>query len=391
MKAASRRELYECYDSGLLEDTIPFWIRHAIDQEDGGYLLCLDRDGSLVDTDKGMWQHGRFVWMLSTLHSTVDERPEWLALARHGIEFLERHAFDTDGRMFFHLAKDGQPIRKRRYYFTEAFAAIAFAAYGHAAGDAARLERGEALFDLMVHGFTTPGAIDPKFVAGSRPSKSFAVQMIILATAQCLRDTCPAEHRPRYVERIDQAIESIQRDFMNQEHQAVLELVAEDGGVIDHYEGRQLCPGHAIEAAWFILHEARLRGDDPDLVKTGLTILDWMWARGWDQEHGGILYFRDLLHKPVQDYWHDMKFWWPQNETIIATLLAHQITGDKKYEQWHRQIHDWTYAKFPDPEYGEWFGYLHRDGRLSSSAKGNLWKGPFHIPRMQWYCRDLLR
>ena len=78
-----------------------------------------------------------------------------------------------------------------------------------------------------------------------------------------------------------------------------------------------------------------------------------------------------------------MKFWWPQNEALIATLLAHQLTGAAKYADWHRQIHDWTYAHFPDPEFGEWFGYLHRDGRISSRLKGNLWKGPFHIPRMQ--------
>ena len=85
-----------------------------------------------------------------------------------------------------------------------------------------------------------------------------------------------------------------------------------------------------------------------------------------------------------------MKFWWPHNETIIATLMAYQLTGDPKYLSWHRQVHDWTYRHFPDPEYGEWFGYLHRDGRLSVPLKGNLWKGPFHIPRMQMVASKIL-
>ena len=93
---------------------------------------------------------------------------------------------------------------------------------------------------------------------------------------------------------------------------------------------------------------------------------------------------------PVQEYWHDMKFWWPHNETIIATLLAHQLTNEPKYEQWHTMVHDWSYAHFPDEKHGEWFGYLHRDGRLSVRLKGNLWKGPFHLPRMLWYCSNLL-
>ena len=119
-------------------------------------------------------------------------------------------------------------------------------------------------------------------------------------------------------------------------------------------------------------------------------MLDWMWQRGWDKQHGGILYFTGLDERPVQEYWHDMKFWWPQNEAIIATLLAYHLTGDEKYARWHQMIHDWTYQYFPDPEYGEWFGYLHRNGSVSSTLKGNLWKGPFHIPRMQWYCWRLL-
>jgi N-acylglucosamine 2-epimerase len=40
------------------------------------------------------------------------------------------------------------------------------------------------------------------------------------------------------------------------------------------------------------------------------------------------------------------------------------------------------YRVFPDNEYGEWYGYLHRDGSVAQPAKGNLFKGPFHIPRM---------
>jgi len=98
----------------------------------------------------------------------------------------------------------------------------------------------------------------------------------------------------------------------------------------------------------------------------------------------------DVHGGPVQEYWHDMKFWWPQNEAIIATLLAYTLTGEEKYLRWHSLIHDWAYRFFPDPEYGEWYGYLHRDGRRSSSLKGNLWKGPFHLPRMQLLCWQML-
>jgi N-acylglucosamine 2-epimerase len=85
-----------------------------------------------------------------------------------------------------------------------------------------------------------------------------------------------------------------------------------------------------------------------------------------------------------------MKLWWPHNEAIYATLLAHFLTGKKKYEDWHSKIHAWAYDHFPDKKHGEWFGYLHRDGTLSSTCKGNVWKGAFHVPRMLLNCWKLL-
>ena len=125
-------------------------------------------------------------------------------------------------------------------------------------------------------------------------------------------------------------------------------------------------------------------------MKLGLSILDGMWARGWDKEFGGLLYFTDLRQQPVQEYWAEMKFWWPQNEAEIATLLAYQLTGEAKYAEWHTLVHDWSHRVFADPVHGEWFGYAHRDGRISTRLKGNTWKGPFHLPRMQWYCGRLI-
>ena len=37
---------------------------------------------------------------------------------------------------------------------------------------------------------------------------------------------------------------------------------------------------------------------------------------------------------------------------------------------------------FIDRENGEWYGYLHYDGTVANTLKGNIFKGPFHVPRM---------
>lgn len=382
----SLSDLGHFYRTQLLENTIPFWFPRSVDTEFGGYLLMRDADGSLIDDDKAIWIQGRAAWMLSTLYNTVEPRQEWLDGARSGIDFLQKHGFDADGRMFFHVARDGRPIRKRRYFFSETFATIAFAAYAKATGDEQMAAKARDLFGECIRYATTPGLLPAKFEA-TRPAKGIGVPMIMINTAQQIRETIGD---PRCDEWISKWIDEIEKDFVKDDIRCVMEQVAPDGSIIDHIDGRTLNPGHAIEGAWFILHEARYRNNDERLIRLGCRMLDYMWERGWDDQYGGILYFRDVYNKPVQEYWQDMKFWWPHNETIIATLYAYLITGDTKYRDWHQKVHQYAYSRFADNVNGEWYGYLHRDGRVAQAAKGNLFKGPFHLPRQEWICQKLI-
>ena len=406
LSAAQLRAYRQTYHDELLQSVIPFWLRHAVDRECGGFLIALDRDGSVLDTDKGIWTQCRFTWLLAHLYNRLEPRAEWLELALHGLQFVRRFGFDSDGRMFFHVTRDGRPIRKRRYSFTETFAIMAWAEVAKATGDPQlAAEAAELLGRYRLH--LREGPQPPKFL-GTRPAKGFGLPMINLGVAQVVRDSIglPVE------DWIEESISEIERDFVKDDLQVVMEMVGPDGEVLDHFDGRLLNPGHAIEGASFILREAKYRGAAAvaaaaapppvtagrppprraggRLVDLGTRMLRYSWHRGWDREFGGLLYFRDLYDKPIQEYWHDMKFWWPHNEAIIATLQAYQLTGESQFADWHRDVHEWSYRHFPDPEFGEWYGYLHRDGRVSTALKGNLWKGPFHLPRMLLTCVKMI-
>jgi len=387
-------ELRALYRDGLFGDVLPFWLRHGVDREYGGFMTCLDRDGGVIDTDKAMWQQGRFAWLLGELYNNVEridggyatDRDEWLEAARLGVEFMDRFGFDSaDGRMWFHVSREGRPIRKRRYAYTESFAAIAYGEYAKATGRDEYADKAVRAIRTFIEHNTVPGRAPAKFT-DLRPMQSMGFPLITIASAQELRESIgwfEAE------ERIDEALETIERYFLKEDLRVVMENVGPKGEIYDHFDGRILTPGHAIEAAWFVMREGALRGDSR-IVDMGLKMLEWTWERGWDREFGGLLYFVDLKGLPVQEYWHDMKFWWPHAEALIATLFAFRLTGGEKYAQWHESVRAWTYEHFPDPEYGEWFGYLHRDGSLSTRLKGNFWKGPFHIPRMQLTCWEIL-
>jgi N-acylglucosamine 2-epimerase len=76
-----------------------------------------------------------------------------------------------------------------------------------------------------------------------------------------------------------------------------------------------------------------------------------------------------------------MKLWWPHTEAIYALVLACLRTGEERFLQWLERVDRYSFAHFADPECGEWFGYCDREGRVTHHAKGNSYKGFFHVPR----------
>lgn len=374
--------LARLHRSLLLEDVVPFWTRHSPDRECGGFFTFLDEDGSVYGTDKPIWLQGRIAWLFARLCNAVEKREEWLELSRHGLEFLRRYGYDQDGRMFFLTTRDGRPLRKRRYVFSETFAAIAFAEYAKATGDAEAAQMAARTFDTAYRYHTTPGLLEPKEIQATRPSKGHAMPMILLATANILREVDP---RPIYDEVIDRSVQEVFDHFCHPEFEALLETVGPNGEFIDTPEGRTMNPGHAIETSWFLMDIGRRR-NDAELIRGGARILGWMLPKGWDEEFGGILYFRDVLGKPSTQYEWDMKLWWPHTEALVACSMAYELTGEERWMEWYRKVHEWAFAHFPDPKHGEWYGYLHRDGTVSHRLKGNGWKGPFHLGRSALLC-----
>ena len=384
------KEWQNSYKKDFVENIMPFWLKYGLDKEHGGVYTCLNRDGSLIDTTKSVWFQGRFGFVSAFAYNNIEQNPDWLEASKSCINFIEAHCFDKDGRMYFEVTEDGKPLRKRRYLFSECFAAIAMSEYSIASGDKNYAEKALTLFERILYYLETPGVLEPKYL-DTLKARGHSITMILINTASRIRAAIPSAILD---ERITQSISDLKKYFIHPEFEALLEMVGENGELIDTINGRTINPGHCIETAWFLLEEARYRNWDKDITQTALTILDWSWKWGWDEQYGGIINFKDCRNLPPQDYSQDMKFWWPQTEAIIATLYAYLATKDEKYLEMHKQISDWTYAHFPDKEFGEWYVYLHRDGTVAQPAKGNIFKGPFHIPRMMirsyMLCDDIL-
>lgn len=380
------------YHSALLGDVMPFWEKSdLVDKQYGGFISSVDRFGKSYNDDKSVWFQGRCLWTFSKLCNVYGKRAEWVAAAKSGADFIKAHCIDSDGRMFFTVTRDGQPLRKRRYFFSESFLVVGFAEYSQVSGDKADLDFAERYFDLMYRIYRDPSSdpfkITPKENSAVRNMHSNANPMVLVSSAQTLRRlTGKTAH-------YDKIIGDIVNDMISlhykPEHKCVLENVFADGTILDNPTGRTINPGHSIENSWFLMNYAHLTNDKTLLVQAS-NILDWSLELGWDKEYGGVYYFCDLYNRPCEQLEHDMKLWWVHCECLIATLTAYKLTGDDKYFAWFEKIHEYVFTHFVDKECGEWYGYLHRDGTVSHTQKGSLWKGPYHIPRCLILCEQLL-
>jgi len=388
----TKLQSYRDWIQSELKTCVNFWLEHGIDRKHGGVYTCLDRKGEVYSTDKSVWMQGRCGWIFSYLCHVYGPKDEWLEAANSCLEFLENYCRNKDAgnRLYFTVTEDGQPLRQRRYYFSEAFYAMANAEYYGVTGKKENLERARWAYDLywdLMNGAEDPVGMGPKSLRGGR---AFGPPMIGLnVNAIMLR--CDPERKELYQERANRYVNDIFEYHVQPELKCVLENVGENGEPRLFYtEGRTVNPGHDIEGVWFLLEHAR-RTWDSNLVDNAAEIFDWAIEAGWDKQYGGLLYFTDCLDKPPEAYEHDMKLWWPHNEIMISSLMLYKDTGDEKYFDWFEKVIAYCKEHFSDPEYGEWYGYLRRDGLPTEpSTKGSTFKGPFHLPRALIMCDTML-
>jgi N-acylglucosamine 2-epimerase len=379
----------------LLNSCVPFWLQHGADKEYGGILNCLDRKGNVYSEDKSVWMQGRAGWTFSYIYNHIEKKQEYLDLAKSCIDFASNYCIDrTDGRMYFTVTRDGRPLRKRRYWFSETFYIIANAEYYVATSDTAYLENAKKYFEFVCGIYKDPSCdpykITPKSFAETRDMKSLACPMILLGVASVMRDA-DAENAEYYNNIITGFIEDI-KAFYSPEYKAMFESITADNKfVLDSSACRVINPGHDIECSWFLLEEG-IKRNDPSIVDFAKNVFDDAFELGWDKEYGGIIYFKDVLGMPVEAYEHDMKLWWPHNEAVIASLMLFKHTGEKKYKDIFDKVCEYAFEHFSDREYGEWFGYLRRDGKPTEPpCKGHTYKGPFHVMRMLAKCLVMLK
>lgn len=376
-------ELEKQYKNELLENVLPFWIDFSIDKEYGGYFTCLDRDGTVFDTDKFIWLQGRQIWMFAKMYNTVEKKQEWLDIAIHGAEFLEQYGHDGNYNWYFALDQKGNPLTEPYNIFSYTFATMAFGQLHLATGNEKYAEITKKTFEIILKRQQNPKDKWNKAYPGTRSLKNFALPMILCNLALEIEHLVEKDFLNQLMENcIHEVMDVFYRPDLDG---IIIENVTMEGELSDTFDGRLINPGHAIEAMWFImdLGERLVR---PELIEKALEITLKMIDYGWDKKYGGIFYFMDRKGYPTQQLEWDQKLWWVHIETLISLLKGYKLTGSKECLDWFEKIHHYTWNHFKDKEYREWFGYLNRQGEVLLTLKGGKWKGCFHVPRGLLQC-----
>lgn len=362
----------------LSESVVPFWVRHSLDREQGGYFDALDRDGSVFDTTKHIARQAEEIATFCALAAHDSMRDRCLEIAEHGMRFLSRvgrGAFVTEIPA---TTRDGKPLAREADWHVERACATAFAAFARAQGDPGlgRLARGILAGLLEKKERSAEGRVgERRRWLGSPLFFLDAIESIDPARGEFGR-----AHR---------ACLDALRVHVRSELGLVVDVVGAEGGVVEGSEGRRISPGRALEAGRRLLEDAALR-NDREAASQALDAIEGTLDFAWDDEEGGLPTYldRDGL-SPLEPEW-IAKSWWAHCEALHATLLGYAHTRAPRWLERFEQVGDYTLTRFPDPSFGEWFATLDRRGEVLQRFKAGGGKGCSHVPRTLVACERLL-
>lgn len=374
--------------SHLLENILPFWLRHAVDPA-GGLSTCIRDDGSVVSRDKWLWSQWRAVWVFSRLYNTLEKRSEWLELAKHIAAFAERYGWDEKGGGWvLRLSGDGAVLNGCESVYVNGFAIYGLTELGRATGDKRYADLARKTAEITLAILAQPHDRIPHFPypipAGYRVhGLPMMFSLVYWELGQWLDED-------RYRRAALAMSDEIFGHFYRPDRDLLLERVLADHSEGPPPAGTGVVPGHVIEDMWFQIHIAR-ECNNRARVSEAVRLIRRHFELGWDCEYGGLLLAVDADGRPEVGWqFADSKLWWPHTEAMYALLLAFEHSRDAWFLQAYDQVHQYAWKHYPVPVHGEWTQKLDRRGFPLAEVVALPVKDPFHLPRALMNCVEVL-
>ncbi|MFW5804734.1 MAG: AGE family epimerase/isomerase, partial [bacterium] len=351
------KKILNIYQDTLINNVIPFWMKHGIDHEYGGIFNCIKDNGEVVSTEKYIWSQGRALWTFSALYNRIKKEKEWFKIATKLKDFLiNSEARDKNGAWVFAISRDGKEIIPSQSIYADAFAILGLTEF-------ARINKNKQAIDIALESYkrvkpllkdhstlpTEPNKI-PEGYEHHGPKMIYS--LVAFEVGSLIEDQ-------NILKDAFALAEQVMNNHYDSKTGLIREFITYDKKIVDNEIGMTVVPGHAIESMWFFAHIYKY-WDDQEKVKKVLRTIKNHLEFGWDQEYGGIFLAKSIGNKKAAWWNPEAKVWWVFTECLYALILAHELLGEKWCMEWYWKIHDYAFKHFPDREHGEWTQNLDR-------------------------------
>jgi mannobiose 2-epimerase len=381
-------DLRQRVEAELKSNILPFWLKHAVDEEYGGFRGQMANDLAIEPlAPKGIILNARILWTFSKAFSVYGD-PAYLNTARRAYEYLVRSFWDNEyGGVYWMVDYQGNPLDTKKRIYGQAFSVYALAEYYHATADAEILARALRLVEVIEasgHDSVNGGyfetyerdwtlALDQRLSEVDQDDrKSMNTHLHLLeAYAALLRN----HEDPTVRLRLRELLEVFPEHIIDPTTNHFLLFFDEEW----RPQSEKVSFGHDIEGTWLLCEAAEILGDAAilDKVRTiALSMTQAVYDQGLDTD-GGLLY--EAGPNGITD---SGKHWWPQAEAVVGFLNAYQLSGRQHFLDAAEKSWAFIEDHIIDREHGEWFWLVSRDGVPSAERdKVGPWKCSYHNSR----------
>jgi mannobiose 2-epimerase len=376
-----------------LGNILAYWMRHTIDEENGGFYGRIENDNTArKEAPKGSVLNSRILWTFSAAYSQT-KNATFLTIAHRAYNYVIDYFVDkTYGGVFWSVDFLGRPLDTKKQIYAIAFAVYGITEYYAATKDPKALQIGLDLYHSIITrsydekkgGYIEALTREWNEITDLRLSakdfnekKSMNTHLHVLEAFANLYKVWPDE---TLKQQINELIHIFLHHIIDPNTNHLILFFAEDWNA----KSNIISYGDDIEAAW-LLQEAATAIHDEDLirkVKDCSIKLAEAAGKGLDND-GGLWYEKQAEHLVKE------KHWWPQAEAMVGFYNAYQLTNDYSFLQ--KSIASWNFIQkhILDKKNGEWFWGVKEDySIMHGEDKVGLWKGPYHNGRA---CMELLK
>ncbi len=372
----------------LEQNLIPWWLDHSVDEEHGGFLLELERDGSVRDGRKMLVSQARQIWTFARLWNAGYREPRLRSACERGFDFLRRHFRDgRHGGWFYQVSRTGQIEDDKKDVYAHAFVIYAAVEHYRAFDDEEALKAAEETFDALERHAKDPAhpgyieELDRDWTPRGRRAraKTMNTQLHLL---EALSELYLVSGKPAHAERLREVLDVLVEQCYQPQQECCLEWFAQDWTPLSEGRAgrmnRSTSYGHNVEMAWLMQRAASALELPPERYReVALKLIDHALRYGWHEEAGAL-----PSRGPLTGETADRKMvWWVQAENMVALDWAYGTTGEPRYlRALGRQV-DWVLHRQADSAYGGWWDEVDALGIVTQKRKAHVWHGGYHEVR----------